>query len=70
MFTVRNHQVAAHTGISVKLLEKENRERGMAPSEYRPDRGRTTGNRWSVKCYWCRRITMNAFLKGISILVV
>ena len=39
MFTVRNHQVAAHTGISVKLPEKENRERGMAPSEYRPDRG-------------------------------
>ena len=38
MFTVRNHQVAAHTGISVKLPEKENRERGMAPSEYRPDR--------------------------------
>lgn len=39
MFTVRNHQVAAHTGISVKLPEKENRERGMAPSEYRPGRG-------------------------------
>ncbi|EQX80835.1 type III effector protein IpaD/SipD/SspD [Escherichia coli UMEA 3200-1] len=39
MFTVRNHQVAAHTGISVKLPEKENRERGTAPSEYRPDRG-------------------------------
>lgn len=39
MFTVRNHQVAAHTGISVKLPEKENRERGMAPSEYCPDRG-------------------------------
>ncbi|EEW6418878.1 TPA: type III secretion system needle tip protein SctA [Escherichia coli] len=39
MFTVRNHQVAAHTGISVKLPEKENRERGTAPSEYHPDRG-------------------------------
>lgn len=38
MFTVRNHSVAAHTGISVKLPEKENRERGAAPSEHRPDR--------------------------------
>ncbi|EER9981233.1 type III secretion system needle tip protein SctA [Escherichia coli] len=39
MFTVRNHLVAAHTGISVKLPEKENRERGTAPSEHRSDRG-------------------------------
>ncbi|EBP8105848.1 type III secretion system needle tip protein SipD, partial [Salmonella enterica] len=38
MFTVRNHPVAAHTGTGVKLPEKENRERGAAPAEHRPDR--------------------------------